>query len=141
MQIFCLIIDMLKHTISFLFIVLLSTALKANGVVKGTVHDTEREPLVGATVQLKGTEHYAIVGLDGSFVISKIPDGFYEVEVSYVGFKNFSEQVEVNSDTSNLDIIMEFDDDALGEVLIKVKTQKGSDAQARKREKKCTKHH
>lgn len=125
---------MARLLFTFLFFSLIFEA-EANHSVKGTVYDTENEPLIGATVQLNGTSHYAIVGLDGSFTISKVPEGTYEVVVSYVGFKDFSQEIQVNSTTSRLKIIMEFDDEALGEVLIEAKTIRGSDAQARMKEK------
>lgn len=120
---------------SILFIVISNTLLFADGTIKGTVKDTQKEPLVGATVELKGTGNYAIVGLDGSFTISKVSEGTYEIVVSYVGFKKFSEQIEVNSGTTRIDIEMEFDSEALGEVVIRARVNKGSDAQARKIEK------
>lgn len=107
----------------------------ANVPVKGTVFDDNKEPLTGATVVLRGTSFYAIVGLDGSFSIPKVPNGTYVIEVSYVGFKNYSQQIEVNNNTPNLKIILDIDDQTLGEIFIQARITRGSDAQARSAEK------
>lgn len=103
--------------------------------IKGFVYDDNSEPLVGATVQLDNTDFYAIVGLDGSFSIAKIPAGTYTIKVEYVGFKSHYQELEINEATPELNIIMEFDQELLGEVIIQSKAARGSDAQARMREK------
>jgi len=126
----------LKTFLTTILIIFISfTKTFAFESIKGTVLDDNNEPLVGATVQLLETELYAIVGLDGTFSISKIPEGTYTVEVEYVGFKKHTQELEVNGSTPELNIVMEFDTEMLGEVIIQSKAPKGSDAQARMREK------
>ncbi|TAF66481.1 MAG: TonB-dependent receptor [Cytophagales bacterium] len=74
-----------------LFIVLLcfgtSWALAQTGKVSGTIIDNDGEPLVGATVIIKGTTVGTITDADGNFVIEKVRDGEYTIVASYIGYK------------------------------------------------------
>ena len=54
--------------------------------VTGQVVDQEGEPLIGATVQLKGTQSGVITDLDGNFTIDAPANG--TLVISYVGFKD-----------------------------------------------------
>ncbi len=54
-------------------------------VLKGTVTDSQGEPIVGATVKVKGTTGGTISDIDGNFTV-KAPAGAV-LEISYVGFK------------------------------------------------------
>ncbi|MEO7766932.1 MAG: carboxypeptidase-like regulatory domain-containing protein, partial [Ferruginibacter sp.] len=59
--------------------------------IKGKVLDANtNEPLVGATVVLKGTDNKAIVKLDGTYILKNVNPGSYEIEVSYAGYKKVS---------------------------------------------------
>lgn len=50
----------------------------------GTVCDTEKRPIVGATVVVKGTTSGTTTGTNGEFRISTFPD--QELEISYIGY-------------------------------------------------------
>lgn len=54
--------------------------------VKGTVKDAKGEPLIGATIMIKGTDKGTVTDLDGNFALD-IPDGA-TLTVSYVGFNS-----------------------------------------------------
>ena len=54
-------------------------------VLKGTVTDSQGEPIVGATIKVKGTAGGTISDIDGNFTV-KAPAGA-TIEISYVGFK------------------------------------------------------
>ncbi|RBL89492.1 TonB-dependent receptor [Chitinophaga flava] len=56
-------------------------------VIKGRVTDAVTgEPLVGATVVLKGLSGKAIVKLDGSFHFKNLKPGAYELMATYIGY-------------------------------------------------------
>lgn len=56
----------------------------------GQVVDEQNEPLVGALVQITAPKQTSTVtDIDGRFSI-KVPDGAKTIEISYVGFKNYS---------------------------------------------------
>ncbi|MCH5309501.1 MAG: TonB-dependent receptor [Prevotella sp.] len=54
--------------------------------VKGQVVDQDGEPLIGATVKLKGAQNGTVTDFDGNFVIDAPANG--TLVVSYVGFKD-----------------------------------------------------
>lgn len=52
--------------------------------IKGTVLDEEGEPLIGASVRLKGTDQAVVTDIDGNFVLNGRRG--QKVQVSYVGY-------------------------------------------------------
>ena len=81
--------------------------------VSGRVTDAQSEPLVGATVLVKGHKGDAVMtDLSGKYTISVRPDA--ELEFSYVGFKTMV--VPVNN-RSLINIAMEVDAMLLNEVV------------------------
>ena len=75
-----------------LFLFLLSAFLGITVIyaqtIKGTVVDSRSgEPLVGASITIKGTTYKAIVKLDGSFLMKSVAPGTYELTIAYVGFQ------------------------------------------------------
>ncbi len=84
--------------------------------VKGVVVDaTFNEPVIGATVVLKGDKSKgAQTNLDGEFTLANVPsDG--TIEVSYVGMKTVS--VAINGQT-DLRIVLQEDNELLQEVVV-----------------------
>ena len=59
----------IRKSVSTLFLLLLCavTAFSQTGAVTGTVTDTDREPLIGVNVSVKGTVNGAITNIDGKF--------------------------------------------------------------------------
>lgn len=73
----------------FLILLLLavcSTYGYAQGTVSGKVVDATGEPVIGASVVVKGTSTGAVTDLDGNFSIPNAPRNA-SLEVSYIGFK------------------------------------------------------
>ncbi len=82
--------------------------------ISGYVHDTEGEPLVGATILVKGTTVGTIADVDGAFSLS-VPNGATTLVFSYIGY--ISQEVEI--DGRNLfDIRLAADATTLDEVLV-----------------------
>lgn len=68
------------------------------GTLSGYVLDAGTgEGLPGANIFLKGTTYGAATNIDGYYVIVKIPEGEYELTVSYIGFKTLTVTVAVVS--------------------------------------------
>ncbi|MGB3587127.1 MAG: carboxypeptidase-like regulatory domain-containing protein, partial [Tunicatimonas sp.] len=58
--------------------------------VRGTVvEEATLQPLVGATVYLKGADLGSSTNEQGNFVIQNVPIGRYVLEASFVGYKTF----------------------------------------------------
>ena len=53
--------------------------------VKGTVLDANNEPIIGASVLMKGTTNGTITDIDGNFTLSNVNPG--TLVVSYIGYK------------------------------------------------------
>ena len=84
-----------------------------NGVLTGVVKDVNGEPIIGASVVVKGTTGGAVTGINGDFSLANVKKGSVVV-VSYLGFK--SQEVTFNGQP--LTIVLLEDAEALGEVVV-----------------------
>ena len=58
------------------------------GTLSGKILDSlTGEPLIGANIVLNGTSLGAATNIDGEYKIMNVPEGIYNIKVSYVGFK------------------------------------------------------
>ncbi len=80
--------------------------------VKGVVKDAAGEPIIGASVLVKGTTNGAITDFDGNFTLSDVPTGA-SIEVSYVGYVTQTVKA-----AATLNIILKEDNQALDEVVV-----------------------
>lgn len=80
----------------------------------GTVVDNENNPLIGATVTVKGTKTIAITDMDGHFYID-VPNKNSVLVFNYLGFK--PQEVKVGSDI-NFNIQLEEDAVSADEVVV-----------------------
>ena len=88
-----------------LALLLLPVAALSQSVIRGTVVDSSTlEPLVGASIILKGTAMGAPSDVDGRFRISNVPQGTYTVSVSYLGYHSISRTLEV----SDQELVVDF---------------------------------
>ncbi len=62
-----------------------AAAVASVSTVKGTVTDNTGEPLIGATVQVKGTTNGTSTDIDGNFTLNNVNGG--KIVVSYVGYQ------------------------------------------------------
>ncbi len=99
-------------------LILLSTLLliftggiMAQTQVKGTVVDEQGEPVIGASVQIKGTTQGTITNLDGEFSISAPSDGVFII--SYIGMK--AQEVAVKP---TIRVVLKTDAEILDEVIV-----------------------
>lgn len=58
---------------------------KSIPVVKGTVLDQDGQPVIGATVIIKGTSNGTVTDFDGNYVLRNVPQGA-TVEISFIGY-------------------------------------------------------
>lgn len=82
------------------------------GSVKGQVLDATGEPVIGATVKVKGAKGGTITDLDGRFSLNASRGAI--LEVSYIGYKT---QV-LKATTSNLQITMQDDAQQIADVVV-----------------------
>ena len=81
-----------------LFSLLFSQTGSISGTVKGLGHtgSTDGEPLISASVYLKGTMIGAITDTSGYYNISRIPVGKYTLNADYFGFKSQSKEIYIS---------------------------------------------
>lgn len=120
-KISCLInMKTLKKTIAMrmgglLLILLLSvSAFAQNITVSGTVLDVNKEPIIGATVLVKGTSNGTITDFDGNYKISDVPSKAI-LNISYIGYR--TQELPVNG-RPTINVALEEDSKQLDEVVV-----------------------
>lgn len=92
-----------------------STPKKAPKTLKGIVKDAAGAPLIGATVQVEGTQNYAITDLDGAFSI-KGQGTPYTLVVSLLGYQ--PQSIPCSPDQGSITITLQEESTFLDEVVI-----------------------
>ena len=82
--------------------------------VSGQVVDPDGEPLIGATVKVKGAQSGAITDYDGNFSLDVPADGI--IVISYVGYKD--REIAVRGRANLNQIELEADDNVLEQVVV-----------------------
>lgn len=81
--------------------------------VKGTVLDANGEPVIGASVLMKGTTTGTITDIDGNFTLSNVNPGI--LVVSYIGYKTQEIQAKGGAPVK---IVLKEDSEVLEEVVV-----------------------
>ena len=85
-----------KKLILLLISILPLFSLAQNGSIRGFVYDNDTgEPVAYAMVHLKTTNDGALTEKNGAYMITKLRDGEYVVEVSFMGYETQEVKVEV----------------------------------------------
>lgn len=71
--------------------------------VKGHVHDAAGEPIIGASVFVKGTSKGAITDVDGNFSIDTPQDA--TLQINYIGFQNITVPTAHKSGTIDVEMV------------------------------------
>ena len=92
--------------------------------IKGSVHDSKNEAIIGASVTIEGTAIGVSTDINGNFTLLA-PSGS-TLKITYIGFKPYTEKISPNKKFYN--IVLEEDTKLLDEVLVVgYGTQKRSD--------------
>lgn len=79
----------------------------------GNVKDDKGEPLIGASVLVKGTTNGTITGIDGDFTLANVKKGDI-LEISFLGYKTTT----VTFQGSKISVILHEDSETLSEVVV-----------------------
>lgn len=104
---------------SFCLLLLAAISLQTNlfaqqGVIRGTVIDTDGVPVIGANVLVKGTTHGTVTDIDGHYMLSDVVPSSTLV-FSYIGY--IDEEI-VYDGQSRIDVILVEDIQSLDEVVV-----------------------
>ncbi|MFT6971243.1 MAG: outer membrane receptor for ferrienterochelin and colicin [Roseivirga sp.] len=91
------------------------------GTIQGFVYDgQEKEPLIGATIQLNGTSLGAVTDPNGFFVIKEVPTQTYNIEARFIGYQTQIKFNVIVRSAGNVDMIFSMAEIAgeLGEVIV-----------------------
>ena len=99
-------------TALFLCIMTIGFAYAQNRTVKVSVTDTSEEPIIGASVQVKGTTRGGITDVNGNFQIEVSSQD--HLIISYVGYKT----TQVSAQKTDIKVVLEEDLEMLDEVVV-----------------------
>ena len=109
---------MKKALQSFLFVgflLCIAQIASAQFTATGKITDSQGEPLIGATVLVKGSTTGTITDIDGTYSI-EVSTNTATLVVSYTGYEE--QEMEITAATSNNDIVMEQTAEQLAEVVV-----------------------
>ncbi len=110
----------LPRILTLLSLTCASTFLWGQAKITGNVTDASNgEPVIGATVTIKGTTLGAITDFEGNYIIEKVPVGEAIVSVSYVSYVTKNETILLrNGDNYRLKSQISPDQNILDEVVV-----------------------
>lgn len=77
---------------------LFATAQKTTGIISGKITDSETNfSLPGATIRLEGGNKYTYSNQNGEFEFLNIPEGNYQVEITYIGYEKQTQEIKVEA--------------------------------------------
>jgi len=106
--------NVLKVFLMILFFITCTSGIFAQRTVTGTVSDTEKQPVIGANVVVKGTNIGAITDINGKYSIN-VPSPSNTISFSFIGYVT-KEIIAGNS--SVIDITLETEATSLSEVVV-----------------------
>lgn len=109
-----------KGIITICFILFSAFAAQAqNGRLKGIVRTSDGQPAAQVNVQLKEIRKGTVTGDDGSYTLSKIPEGNYTIIISFVGLETIQKPVAVKSEeTNSIDFDLFENENQLAEIIV-----------------------
>ena len=108
-----------KFVSRILFLTVMATcaqgALAQSKTVQGRVTDSSNEPLIGATVTVKGTQNTGVItDYNGNYSIN-VPNDKAVLVFNYIGYSESEQNV---SGRTNIDVVMNDDNIGLDEVVV-----------------------
>ncbi|HYX09543.1 MAG TPA: carboxypeptidase-like regulatory domain-containing protein, partial [Bacteroidales bacterium] len=93
--------------------------------IKGKVTDASNgNALPGANVYIPKLNVGAATGVNGTYVISSVPNGTYTLTVTYIGYKKYSTKVEVTGQNVTLNVKLQPSNVGLNQVYVTAEGEK-----------------
>ncbi len=99
----------MRKVLLMLLAVILNLAViaQSTGRISGKITDAQTgEPLAGATVSLRNGNANAVTDNQGKFVLNNLKAGRYSVVVSFVGFAESTQSVQVTNGDATMDVAL-----------------------------------
>ena len=77
----------------FIFFSIININAQNTGALKGTVSTEQGEPIMGASIFVKGLSKGTTSDINGAFLLERIPNNTYVIQVSYIGYNTITKQV------------------------------------------------
>ncbi|MDE8697621.1 carboxypeptidase-like regulatory domain-containing protein, partial [Bacteroides cellulosilyticus] len=77
------------------------------------ISEEDGQPVIGASVLVKGTQLGTITGVDGDFTLSNVPSSAKTLQITYIGMQ--AQDVTIKP---NVKVIMKSDTEMLDEVMV-----------------------
>ncbi|MFR9649629.1 MAG: TonB-dependent receptor [Rikenellaceae bacterium] len=114
-----------KHLV-FLLLALASTLTATAETFKGRVLDKDtNEPLIGATIMIKGTTMGVTTDIDGNFELSVADGSDYTLSISYISYA--TQELMVHGDASDMTIQLETDSQSIEVVSVTARVNRESE--------------
>jgi hypothetical protein len=95
-------------------LVSMSTVMAQTSTLSGIVlSEDDNLPVIGASVQIKGTSLGSVTNVDGKFTITNVPGSATTLKVTYVGLKTAEVPIK-----PNMKIVMKSDSKVMDEVMV-----------------------
>lgn len=111
-------------------VVFSNLAFSQVGSIKGVIIDgVSKESIIGANITVENTDSGAISDFDGFFVIRSLSPGTYDLKVSSIGYEpRLIKDVEVNTETVEVNVVLNEATELLNEVVITSYRQTNTEA-------------
>jgi len=96
----------------------IATVAAAQTQITGTVTDEKGEGIPGANIVIRETYDGTSTAVDGTFSFSTEEKGLHFIDVTFVGYKGFQKQVDINGSSLNLHIVLKEEINQLDAVVI-----------------------
>ena len=106
--------NVLRRLMFLVVVVLCASSSMAQKKVTGTIVDGAGDPIIGASVMVKGTSNGSVTDFDGNFTINNVPENGTLV-FSYVGYRTQSISA---AGKTNFQVALEEDKQLLDEVVV-----------------------
>lgn len=95
----------MKKLFTLIALGLSSAAFAQSGNITGKVYDVNGIPLPGAHITLTESEYHTLSNLEGAYKLIDVEAGKYEFQVSFVGYENFTDSIEILADQTIENIV------------------------------------
>ncbi|MFT5885614.1 MAG: outer membrane cobalamin receptor, partial [Arcticibacterium sp.] len=97
-------------------VVLMTTSVFAQSVISGTITDgSNNEPLIGASVSIKGTSIGTTSDIDGKYTLKSVPAGSATLVVSFISYTR--QEIAINSQ-NEINVSLSEDPNVLSEIVV-----------------------